>query len=789
MVVSTRGAGGTAYAEFLYVAPRLDEIPPGAITTIAGIGAYTRLFGPAKSAPLNPEGLAFDAHNNLYATQTVPGTVIAIRSDGSIEKIAGTGDVLSPIGDGGPAVDASISFPRSIAVDDAGYAYVPDVHYRIRRIEPASGIITTIAGTGTKGYSGDGGAATSADIGEPTFLAVEGDSVYFIDFNAMRVRRIRNGGITTYAGNGIAGFSGDGALATLASFDVGVEDNGGLAVDSAGNLYIGDSKNRRIRRIDRVTNIITTFVDASDRNSAWFADHFENIAIDRRTDHLYYGGNGSIREFDAAGRYLRSLHGAVEGTTIDGPLATAYIGSVVGIAVDTAGHIAFSDAALGRIRRIDPVAQTIETVAGIGPGILGENGPANATLTYPRDLAWSITGELLVADSCCAQQQRLRKLDAAGILTTIAGGGLLPDDFTPRPALQDFLDSVVSVVPDSEGNLDFVSWAAGVVRRLDPQGKIRQIVGKRSRCGYAGDGGPAAQAELCQPWAARRDKAGNLFIADTNNNRIRRVDAQSGVITTVVGSGPAGSFEHYNSGSFCGDGGPAVDACINTPYGIAFDPAGNLYISEGQRVRRVDPAGTITTHLPGGAVNAMVFDHGFLYSAQFAELHRFDRSGRKTILAGTGKAGFSGDGGAAVNAQVAISLQGAGIAIDADGNIFFGDANRIRAIRQGAFLAPADATITMTRSGSSIAATVSDAAGNHAPSVRVDFDAPRSGPSCSLASTFAITDSNGVATVTCIPNCLAGSYSVTARPLAATALATVSLMNIDQPCRRRSARH
>jgi len=788
VVISLENTNGAAYAEFLYVPPRLSDIPPGYITTVAGVGAYARLFGPARSATLNPWGLAFDRSGNLLITQAEPGFIFRLPADGSIEKYAGTGNRLSPVGDGGPATDASISFPRSIAVDPQGNAYVPDAQGRIRRIDGTTGKITTVAGTGVKGYSGDGGLATVAQIGQPTYVAADADSVYFIDFDAMRVRRIRDGVITTYAGNGSAGYSGDGGPATAASFDVGVDDQGGLALDSAGNLYLADSRNHRIRKVDRATAMIGTVVDASNRNSAWYAEGFSHIAFDHN-DHLYFGGNGFVREFDAHGVYLRTLQGKPGSSVIDGLLDDVFMGDVTGIVIDPTGRILISDAELQRVRRIDPVTRKVETLAGIGPGVLGENGPALATITAPQDLVFSPDGELVVADACCGQGQRIRKLDSRGNLVTIAGGGLNGNTFIPRTGTAAQLQSSCAVVFDPAGNVTFVNWALGLIASLDAHGILQTTAGAPARCDYTGDGGPAMQATFCQPWDAAYDRDGNLFIADTNNNRIRRVDAQTGVVTTVVGKGgPPSGFERYNNGSYCGDGGPAVDACINTPYGVELDPDGNLYISEAQRVRRVDPSGTITT-FANGSMNKMVFDRGFLYAMQFPTVHRFDPAGTKTILAGNGTPGFSGDGGPALAAEVAIGLQAAGVAIDREGNIFFGDSTRIRAIRYGAVLAPAGATISATRSGNTLRATVLDSSGRTAPSVRVEFSAPSSGASCTLSSPFAITDATGVATVTCTPNCVPGTYAVVAQPLTALSTASVSFTNENVPCRRRSVRH
>jgi len=774
--------------EFLYVPPRLDEIPPGAITTISGIGQYERLFGSALNATLLPEGLAYDANGNLYITQEEPGYLIRLHPDGTIERFAGTGSRLSPTGDGGAALDASIWFPRSVGLDAAGNVYVTDVSNRIRRIDATTGIITTIAGTGKRAFSGDGGPATAADIGQPTFLAVDADSVYFIDFNAMRVRRIRNGIITTFAGNGTPGFSGDGGPATDASFDTGVDDFGGLALDSAGNLYIADSKNRRIRRVDRASGVITTFFDASDSKAQWYADHFEGIAVDHN-DHLFYCGTARFVEIDHDGKFVKTWNAQQVGSTvIDGPWASAYTGGSRGIAFDAANDLAFSDEVLSRVRRIDRVTNRVETLAGTGPAILGENGPAIATLSSAQDLAFNAAGELIVAEGCCGP--RLRKLDSRGNLLTLAGGGLTINDSQPVPALSAQLDTVNGVVPGANGNIDFMSWAACLLRRYDAQ-NVRVLYGKRTRCGYTGDGGPASAATFCQPWDFTPDAAGNIFMADTNNNRIRRIDAQSGIVTTFAGNGgPTSGFERYQNGTFCGDGGPALDACLNTPYGVVFDPAGNLYVSEFNRIRKIDPSGMISTFVSGFFATKLRFDRGYLYAARVnGTLDRYDAAGHRTIVAGIdGKPGFSGDGGPANAAKIGITGQASGIAIDRDGNIYFCDTRRVRAVRSGVFIAPANATIAASASGSAMTATVRDGAGIPSANVRVDFAVPTSGASCTLSVPFAITDANGVATTTCTPNCVAGSYSVTATPLSGVANATVTMTNSGH-CHTRAARH
>jgi hypothetical protein len=223
------------------------------------------------------------------------------------------------------------------------------------------------------------------------------------------------------------------------------------------------------------------------------------------------------------------------------------------------------------------------------------------------------------------------------------------------------------------------------------------VTSEIDRWGYAGDGGPASEALFCQTWDSAIDAAGNLFVADTNNNRIRRIDAQTGIVTTVVGSGPVNGYEHYGqngSGAYAGDGGPALAARLNTPLGVAFDRDGNLFIADNGngRIRNVDRNGIITTFAEMTTTKLVFDSSGRLYAtggiACGTSVIRFDRDGKSTRLGGSDLQGFSGDGGPALQAQMRATSQATGVAIDAEGNVFFVDSGnyRIRAIRYGALL-------------------------------------------------------------------------------------------------------
>ena len=777
--ISARNASGTAYAEFLYVPPALDQIAPGNITTVAGAGNYVRDFGKATEALVAPNGIALARNGVLYVSEPLFGKVDRVNPDGTIERVTHFGSAGLSSGDGGPAVDAVISFPTALSVDAAGNVYVPDHTYRIRRIDAASGIITTIAGDGIQGYSGDNGPASAARIGLPTHCAISGDDFFYIDFDAMRIRRIdlKSGIISAFAGGG-AGDAGDGGSALNAKFNIGDSDRGDLVADSHGNLYLADSANNRVRRIERATGIITHFVSANGVRA---------LAVDAN-DNVYYGYGGRIGKAAPDGHVLETWGGDrnFDGFPADGtPAHDTIAGLVVGLAVEANGNVIYSDAAVGRVRRIDIATQKIETVAGIGPSIIGENGRAIASLLSPTDLKLLDDGSILFGDA----SGRMRKLDRNGNVSTVAGSGMN----SGRSFDVDAAHAVVAAVGlniQRTGNIDFAD--ATYVRRLRPDGRVVPLVSRNANCDYAGDGGPAIDARVCQVWDTVTDRDGNLLVADTNNNRIRRVDAQTGVITTMIGNGGRrNGFEGYGSGEVCGDGGPAIDACLNTPYGLALDANGDLYIGEENRLRRVRKSGIIETFVPNVHMTKLLFGFaGLLYAPRYSSrLVRYDRNATETQLAGSNPTNDGvGDGGPAANAMLRIAHQANGIAIDTDGNIFLADQGngRIRAIRYGAVLAPPGATISAAANGSRITMTVRDGSGAPAPSVRVELEAPASGASCRLANPFAITDANGTATVVCTPNCVPGNYAVTLRPVNGLSATSVSLGNSAAPCKRRS---
>lgn len=813
VVISARTASGAAYGEFLYVPPRLEELPAGFITTVAGMGSFTRGYGVATQATfLIPWGLSLDRSGNLYVGDASPGIVYRI-SGGTIERVAGGGGMQGEAAEGGAAIDAMIGYSRQAAFDDAGNMYVASNECRVRKVSP-SGTITTYAGTGQCGYAGDGGPASLARIGSPSFIAADRDDLFFIDFayatapvpeaarDSVHVRRVHfaDGTISTFAGNGSIGFSGDSGPATQASFDFGPRtvDAGGIALDPHGNVYIADTGNNRIRRIDRATGIITTIYQPSAAAPDSFHGDILAIAFDT-AGNLYFSGGGRIEKVSPSGQFLQAWGNGRYGLPVDGvPAATAPLGHDVGLAVDAAGNIDYADDAIMRVRRINIATGLVETIAGIGPQIIGENGPAIATTaamsTEGTDLAFAPAGELVLGD---AGAFRIRRLERDGTLKTIGGTGSFVGSFDDNVPATTVSMYPIGIYIDAKGAIDTTERSE--FKHIEPDGRMVRM-DAHPDCGYSGDGGNFRDALFCQAWDIVRDRAGNLLIADSNNNRIRRVDAQTNIVTTIAGNGaPPNGFERYGLGRSCGDGGPAIDACINTPYGLAFDDDGNLYVSELFAIRKITPSGTISTLASSkpGFPTKLRYWRGSIYAA-YNGIWRFDaRTGARTAIneGGNGSASL-GDGGPAISARTSTGGQGDGIAIDAEGNLFFADVGnrRVRVIRYGALLAPRDASIEASANGTNIRAIVRDGTGTPAQNVRVGLTAPASGPSCRFGdgsrTSGVVTDGSGVATAVCTPICSgAGTFVVTVQPAGSVKAANVTMSDVAGPCRQRVVGH
>jgi uncharacterized protein (TIGR03437 family) len=651
------------------------------ISTFAG-GTPAPVEAAAVSLALAPPGrVATDPSGNLYFTAL--NSVYKVDAMGNAIRVAGNGRAGFG-GDKGPALSAELNGPQGIFITSAGDVYIADTgNNRIRLV--SGGTITTIAGTGVAGVSGDFSDPLMAQLHLPMAVALDGQgNVYICDTGNNEVRMISQGVLLPFAGDYIQGYSGDGGSPNGSALNSPTD----IAFDAAGDMFIADSGNARVREITNgtissiigaVTGSTINFVEGGSATGTLLTA-VRSIAVDSGGDIVYLTDSDANRVRKVVSSKITTVAGTgPSGFTGDGGMATsAQLNYPASVAVDPAGNVYFVDLSNARVRKVN-TSGVISTVAGNGTGhYSGDGGSAqSAQMNGPSGLAFS-AGVLEVADT---NNQRVRAINSNGIISTLAGTGAPGSggDSAAASAAQLWYPGGVSV--DGSGNVFIADTANQRVRKVTPGGTITTFAGSGTG-GYGGDGGPAATANLNSPAAVLAAPNGIVYIADYNNHAIRKVSA-AGTITTVAGNGRPG---------YAGDGNQAALAQLNSPSGLALDPAGNLYVADtgNHVVRVIDAGGNIHTFAGTGQLgdsgdgaqataaqlispvgiaidalgNVLITDGGA------GKVRLVNRSGVITTIAGTGKVGYSGDGGAATSAQF-NSL--AGITIDPAGNIYLAD--------------------------------------------------------------------------------------------------------------------
>ena len=658
------------------------EMAPGTIATIAGVGYRDGI--PAKEADAGwPLGVVRRPDGDLIVADYFAHRLWRIDRDGILHTFAGDG-VPDNSGDGGPASEARFNHPHDLSQDKEGNLYVNDIGNAVyRRIDHETGVVTRIAGSGRVGRGGDGGPALDAEMDTHCGIAVDEDrNIYVSSEWTNNIRRIdaktgviehfagqdarhypsEMGRSRPYAGPGLSlgGYHGDGGLARDAAFHHPEH----LAFDSRGDLYVCDNSNHRVRKIDMTTGIITTVLgngqpaSNGDGGPATEASTLmpDAICFDVH-DNLYVGEKYGfrVRKVDAGSAIVTTLVGTgVPGfgeEGLPGP-QTRCNSCESGIWADPDGTVLWSDCS-GRLRRYDGETGIVTTVLG-GTSVHDGEVATEGFLSGPGGISVGPDGHIYIAD---VWSQRIRAIDpATGVIRTVAGNGARAYGGDNGPATDAYLGNPHDVSVDSLGRVVIADTRHGHVSRVELDGIIRNVAGAAFQWDK-GDGGPAVSANLMHVRAVAHGPNDDIYIGDAVAGRIRRVDADTGIITTAAGVGASGQSSEGGPSARAqssvpdapddlGDGGRAVQAQVGAPTAIRFDGAGNLYFSDSANhvVRRIDPEGTITT------------------------------------VVGKGVEGFSPDGTPALESRLSRPW---GLEVSDDGVIFVSDTGNNRVLRIG----------------------------------------------------------------------------------------------------------
>ena len=705
---------------------RVRMVTGTTITTVAGngISAFTGDNALAVAASINEaNGVAVDAAGNIYIADSFNQRIRKVNASNpkNISTVAGSGGLGYGGfgGDDAAATSASLNYPYSVTTDTRGNMYIADANNNRIRVVNSGGTISTIAGNGTGTFAGDGDSTWNSSLNYPTDVAIDSSgNIYIADTNNHRIRKVNMSTyiITTVAGNGTAAFAGDGNLAVDASL------NGpfGVALDSSGNLYIADKYNNRIRKVDTAGYISTVagsgqYDYSGDGSSATSAGlrYPAGVAVDA-SGNIYIAdqNNDCIRKVTASTGWISTIAGnpinAVYGN--NGPAASASLNYAHGVGADANGNVYIADTKNMMVRKVTP-AGVITTIAGIGPdsggygGFGGDGSSATAAqLNNPYGVAADAAGNVYIADS---YNNRIRKVTASnGYIDTVAGDGTATVLNGPR-----------GVAVDGAGNIYIADTDNHRIRKVT--GVVISTIAGIGTAAFSGDSASATLAGLNTPTGVALDTAGNIYIADSGNNRIRKINASDGKINTVAGNGVS---------AFSGDGASATAASLATPYGVAVDAAGTIYIADfyNSKIRKVT-SGTISTVAGNGisGVSIGVF------------------------------LGYAGDGGKTAPTGYSILNNAYSVAVDPAGNVYFTDVNnwRVRKISESAaptlasvHIASSNTSTARAKTGDTVTITLTSSEPISTPTVTIaGHGATESGSGTSWSASFIMTatDTNG----------------------------------------------
>ncbi len=556
----------------------------GVVTTLAGLaGNPGAANGAGHAANFNyPRGMAVDSGGNAYAADFQSHTIRKITPAGLVTTLAGLAGTAGTVDGTGSA--ARFMYPQGLAVNASNNLYVADTgNCAIRKITPA-GVVTTLAGKAGIYGTNDATKGANARFRYPYGVAVDAaGNVYVADTYSHTIRKVsQSGAVTTLAG--AAGTSGtnDGA-GTAARFCYPYS----VAVDAQGNIYVADTSNHTIRMVTQ-SGAVTTLAGVG--GSSGSADGASTDARFTYPCGVALAPGGSLLVADTSNQAIRqvvtngtvtTLAGVLAGPgSADGPGTAARFNNPCGVGVDSAGNVYVSDLANNTIRRIAP-GGAVTTLAGLAgsPGTNDGTGSA-ASFREPAGLAVDQDGNVYVAEFA---NHTIRKVTPAGVVTTLAGSALQSGSTNgPGTAARFFNPTGVAV--DNAGNVYVADTMNDMIRKIAVDGTVSTVAGTAGSIGA--QDGPAASALFGHPQGIAVDAAGNLFVADTGNAVIRKI-TPDGTVSTLAGKAQV-------SGAADGVGGAAR---FNQPFAIALDPQGALYVAESgnNTIRKVAADGTVTT--------------------------------------------------------------------------------------------------------------------------------------------------------------------------------------------------
>jgi len=680
MVATNASGSATSVPVTLAVTP----LPTGDaiaydFATLAGFADKGGADGTGNAAEFNnPLGVAADGAGNVYVADTFNYTIRKITPLGVVTTLAGAASQGGSADGTGSA--ARFWYPNGVAVDSAGTVYVADSgNCTIRQITPA-GVVTTLAGAAGQIGSADG-TGSAARFNLPSGIAVDGaGNIYVGDTHNDTIRKITPAGVvTTLAGTAGQYGSADGT-GSAATF----WNPFGVAVDSAGNVYVADSGNNTIREVTPA-GVVTTLFNVGGifsvgnlGQSTGPLDGAPSVAVDS-AGNIYVAGT----PYDAVLKYTRAgvltmQVGSGKFGYADGPASTAEFDIPAAVALDSAGNIIVADSLANTIRMVTPTG-VVTTLAGAEPGSADGAG-SDARFYLPIGLVMDSAGNVYVADT---NNSTIRKITPAGVTTTLAGAAGQNGSADGTGSAARF-SNPYGIAVDSTGNVYVADSNNSTIRKIAPGGVVTTLAGAAGQWGKADGTGSAAR--FSNPVGVAVDGFGNVYVADGPNNNIRKI-TPAGAVTTLAGG---------LNGSLDGTGNAAQ---FNYPSGVAVDCSGNIYVADtnNSTVREISPAGVVTTlaGAPGqtgsadGAGSAARFNYpngiavdsaGNVYVADTynSTVREISPAGVVTTLAGTAGQNGSADG----LGSTAQFNYPRGVAADNAGNVYVADSENFT-IRMG----------------------------------------------------------------------------------------------------------